>query len=644
MWRFFMMTLMCNSKYQLSRNRCWIPRAGITALLIVVLLIIPCCALYDFEGFPLKTVSQGQVNGQVLQFTIIGLQNSPRTLEFDVPDGAEIQWARTYAGVWGGTPKYTGWVDVSVNGQDMGQVKLYGKDDKTPNIWCTGYGVYWTAWDTTNLVKNGHNTITVTTSQGLPESKLDGRIYGVTTVIVVKTPGGADTRYWILEGNTNLHGEGWTAGANPTINDETSATISIPDLSGNPHANLSIIELTSTRGLPDYVQFNGKDMGLPVTDMATYPAGAYDIADEMSYDNGYPGPGGKTIMGRYWDSEIFDVTSMVKSGSNEVKFLRGRDLNKDGTISSTGEKPEGEDYLHPVFAMLTLEKPAAGSSGQSVVTPAGSGTDLAIGKFDVTNAFNGETATITATLQNLGARPLSPVAVAFSVDGSAVDTKQVSIDASGVQEVSARWQASTGSHTLGVSVQAEGDKDSSNNAVTRSVTVGTLPDLAVSVDTPKRPGASATPQQKSPMPVAVALSAIVFTIGMYGIVHKNRRDIGKKMTPILFALLIVSAGMPLLVPAAAAADTTNLYLIPVTVKNSGGSDAAAFAVTIYLDGEKIATKTYDDGLAAGQEIHADIPINTKPGSHTLKVVVDEAAKIRDGDRTNNIAEPTYVFS
>jgi subtilase family serine protease len=96
-------------------------------------------------------------------------------------------------------------------------------------------------------------------------------------------------------------------------------------------------------------------------------------------------------------------------------------------------------------------------------------------------------------------------------------------------------------------------------------------------------------------------------------------------------------------PAVAAADTTSLYLVPVTVRNAGGSDAPAFAVTLYLEGEKIATKTYDDGLAAGKEISSDIPIYTTPGSHSLKVVVDEAAKVRDGNRTNNVVESTDVF-
>ena len=607
-------------------------------VLLLALAVSPCSAVYAFDGFPLKTVSQGQVDGQVFQYTIMGLQNSPRTLEFDLPADAEIQWARTYAGVWGGTPRYTGWVDVSVNGQDFGKTTLYGQDDKTPNVYCTGYGVYWTSWDSTSKVKNGKNTVVVTTSQGLPESKLDGRIYGVTTVVVAKTPGGADTRYWILEGNVNLHGEGWTAGANPTVNDATSATISLPDLSGAPHANLSIIELTSTRGLPDYVELNGKDLGSPATDPSmNYAPGAYDIADEMSYDNGYPNPNGPpaTIMSRYWDSEIFDVTNLVKQGDNEVKFLRGKDLNGDGVINSNTQPYEGEDYLHPVFALLTLERPRASTGGSSA-----SGTDLAIGKIEVANAYNGETATITATLQNLGARPSSPVPVSVSVDGKVLETHQVAVDASGVQQVTFSWPAVAGTHAITAEVKAAGDTVASDDAATKSITVGSLPDIGVSVGAPKTPGG--TSQQKSPLPPALAVMAAVLAIGAGTLFRHRDADARLRAVSGLLAVLVLTACLSALVPAAAAA-TTRLYLVPVTVKNTGGSDAPAFSITIYLDGEKIATKPFDDGLAAGQTLSADIPVNTAPGSHTLKVVADEASKVRDSNRANNVAESAYVF-
>ena len=352
---------------------------------------------------------------------------------------------------------------------------------------------------------------------------------------------------------------------------------------------------------------------------------------------GYSSP----VKSRYWDIEIFDVTKLLRTGSNEITFLRGRDLNHDVTISSTGEKPEGEDYLHPVFAMLTVERPR-----EATVNPASrANIDLAIGKLEINNAFNGETATITASLQNLGGQPLSPVTVVFTIDGNPVATEPVTIDASGVQRVSARWSATDGPHTIGAEVQVASDTVSSNNVMTKKITVGSLPDLVVSLDAPHRPG-TVQPSQKSPLPVAIAVSAALLSFAVYRSLRRqppHGKNGNSRMIPILCIIMLVTAGLPVLIPSTSAADTTSLYLLPVTVKNTGGSDATAFSVTIYLDGEKIATKTFDDGLGAGKEIKSDIPVHTSPGSHTVRVSVDEAVRIKDGDRSNNVAESGYVF-
>jgi hypothetical protein len=193
-----------------------------------------------------------------------------------------------------------------------------------------------------------------------------------------------------------------------------------------------------------------------------------------------------------------------------------------------------------------------------------------------------------------------------------------------------------------VEVQVTGDTDTSNNIAQKDVVIGSLPDLAVSVDAPRSATASATRQQKSPLSAATVVSAGVLTLGVCGILHHRNDKDAKKIVSLIFSLFIVSAGIPLFIPAATAADTTQ-YQVPVTIKNIGGSDAAAFSVTIYLDGEKIATKSYDDGLATGKEVSSDIPVHTTPGSHTIKVVADEAAKVKDGNRGNNVAESTYVF-
>ena len=190
--------------------------------------------------------------------------------------------------------------------------------------------------------------------------------------------------------------------------------------------------------------------------------------------------------------------------------------------------------------------------------------------------------------------------------------------------MSVSWPATTGTHTITARVQATGDTVDANNAMTKEVTVGSLPDLAVTVGSPHRPG-SATQQTKSPLPVWPAAFALVSIVAIFGIRRYSPNN-GRKLASLFVIGLLLTAWVPVLAPAASAADSTNLYLLPVTIKNAGGCDASSFTLTIYLDGEKIATKNYDDGLGAGKDISADIPVHTNAGTHQLRVVVDEAGR------------------
>lgn len=594
-----------------------------------MLLVPQGMAMYNFEGIPFETAAQGEVTGSVLVFGSYGLRDPPITSEFDVP--YEIQWARTYVGVWGGTPRYTGWVQTTVNDHQFETIKLYGQDDKTPNVYCTGYGVYWVTYDTTPFCVQGHNKVVATTSKGEAENKLDGRIYAVVTVLVVKDPQSGNTQYWILNGNENLHGEGWS-GLNPTEHEDTTVPVSIPDTSGLQHANLTVMYLTSTRGQPDYLQFNGQDLGQVVSG-PNYPEGARDIANEKCYDAGYVI---NPFDSRYFDIEIFDVTNLIRSGENDVTFFRGRDMDGDGIITEIGEKPEAEDYLHPVVVILSLEKPKLEATAP----------DLVIRQIEVKNAYKGVSATIAVTIENLGIAPSSPAELKVSIDGTPLSTQQVTIEKSGVQQVSVPWQTVQGTHSVKAEVTVAGDSDGTNNAAEKQVTIGSLPDLSVSVDPPSRAG-SGDSSAGIPLPAPlVVLSIGVAAIILAALQHRRppKRPVLVKFLACACIALLISAGTGMISAPASADTATTQYLLPVTVKNLGGSDAPAFSLTIYLDGERIATKSYDTGIRAGDMIKADIPIHTSPGSHQVKVVADEGEKVQDADRGNNVVETTYVFS
>lgn len=581
-----------------------------------VLMTAPVSAIYDFESIPLHTVAQGEVRGEVLTFGTYGLTAPPVECTFSLP--AKPVWARVYTGVWGGTERYTGWEEISINNGVPVRRDLFGKDDQHPETFVSGYGVYWAAHDCTDQLRGGKNTIKLTTSRGQPESRIDGRSYGIFVVAVVEDAAKPVTRYWIAEGNENLHGEGW-AGTNPTRHDTCEITFEKAAAAEKSAADLTVVLLASTKGQPDYVLFNGEDLGVPVTGLSLYPEGARDIGNECSGD----AAGGAGVETRYVDVETFDVSRLLKD-TNHVVFERGRDLDGDGEISTTGSKPEGEDYIHPVSAILTVQRSGAAPAPDFTVdTPV------------VTGAYAGEEATIQATVRNYGTRPDGKIGVVFSVDGSVVKTIEIEPARSGVQQVETGVTLTEGRHTITVQVDAGGDSDPTDNKASVQLTVGTVPDLSVAIGAPGRggleAGAQAAPTQQAPAPLFALVA------GLFVAAFLARRPPGGKTAVLLIAGVVIVAACP---PAAAAGYLD--YTIPITIKNGGGSDVGAFDLTIYLDGEKAAVKQIE-GIGAGATVTIDLPLYTTPGKHRIKAVVDEVGAIKDSNRANNAAEGEYVF-
>ncbi|OPY28399.1 MAG: hypothetical protein A4E28_01571 [Methanocella sp. PtaU1.Bin125] len=620
-------------KYYTGRlsARCVTAVAALVAAFCVVLAILAvpeAVAEYSFDGMPFSVVAQGQMQGDVLTFGTYGLRNPPVTCNFSLP--ADPEWAKIYVGVWGGTNKYTGWGQASVNGHALEKTMLYGKDDRNDNVYCSGYGVYWITYEGTSMLKKGANSITMNTSYAEPGNKLDGRVYMIWVVAAVRDSHAPLTSYWIADGNANLHSAGW-AGDNPTILDQTSVVFSGVDTSEATAANLTIVELCGTKLEPDFLLFNGKDIvGSPTG--GNYLPGALDLANAVSYDQGiFYGQSGTPAA--YVDAEVFDVKGLLAS-SNTVTFQRGRDLNGDGSIDKVNDLPEGEDYVHPVFAMLKVQKAGASSTAP----------DLAIEGLRVDNAYAGEDASIVFTLRNLGAAASGDASIIFSVDGQAIDTRQVAVDRSGVQQVSGTWKATAGSHEVTVRASVAGDFDTSNDAASATITVGSLPDLVLSLGQPYRPGVTTSETTGSPLLAAITALSVGLAAWLIA-----RRPPGRRKALATIVLLGAVLAMALVIassitPVVRAKESTALFLLPVTIKNVGGSDAPGFNLTVYLDGEKLTIKSFGDGVRAGSETKIDLPVYASPGSHRMKAVVDEAARIRDANRADNVAESTYEFT
>lgn len=587
--------------------------ASICILLAFFLLCLPSAALYDFEGLSFRPAAQGEVVGEIVTAGTYGLTNPP--MECRIALDRAPKWARIYCGVWGGTERYSGWAQFTINGNPLSRLTLYGQDDKNEGTYCAGHGVYWVAQDATTLLGPGENVISISTSKGEAGSKIDGRVYAVMVVAAVEKEGGDTTRYVVFEGNENLHGEGWS-GTNPTQKNLVEIPLNSIPTDDMKKAELSVLLVASGRGQPDYVFFNGADLGVVPT-KGTYLPGAKDIGNEWSFD----ATGGEGTDTRYVDMETFDVTGLVR-GDNVLVFDRGHDLDGDGTISTTGATPEGEDYIHPCLAILTVTRSGTGTS------PA-----LKVDSLEVANAYAGGDATISAVVRNTGSPLSGPATITVSIDGVVLESREVTLPPEGWITVSVPWKATEGMHALIFEASAEGG---TAGRAEKSVKIGTPPDLVVSMSRPVRQDSAPAPQATTPFPLAGLAGGSI--LGWW--LSSRRKG---ALFPLLVVTLILAS---LMIPAATASQGSpgayTTYTLPVEIRNIGGSDSGSFAVTISLDGEKVA-QVEIDSIPAGGTVREEITLHTTPGMHTLVVIADEKGVLPEQEKGNNRAEARYEF-
>jgi subtilase family serine protease len=341
---------------------------------LLLLSIQPVVADYNFDGVPktdeLKEVEQDTVKGSVYIDGGHGVGPSPYTQLFNVPEG-EVIWAQLYVGVWGGSEIKTGEVDVTFNDDELGDtLKLEGEADTNSNVYCSGHGVYWIVYDVTKNRATGPVDAVVTTS-----GDIDGRVYGIVLVAVIEEEGGTEVpevKYWINDGNVNLHGEGWSGeyATNDKAVAEFDGTV---DVDKYVAARLSVVYLTGTPGLNDYLYFNDEKL--------CDGENCDDIADSK----------------QSFDIKTFDVIDYIEKEANKATFELG-----------------DEDYLHPVLAVLTLHTEEEGDS------------DLTVSNVAVPILYTGSTNTISATIENIGDDPAYGFQAALYVDSEVVSTASIS--------------------------------------------------------------------------------------------------------------------------------------------------------------------------------------------------------------------------
>ncbi|NOR46907.1 MAG: DUF3344 domain-containing protein [Methanosarcinaceae archaeon] len=288
----------------------------LSCVVIAVLVILsapPAVADYNFDGVPftdqLDGVKQGNVEGGVYVDGGHGIGPSPYSQSFNIPEG-NVTWAKLYVGVWGGSEVKTGTVAVTFNGEELETLKLEGEADTNPNVYCSGHGVYWIVYDVTKNQATGSINAVVMTS-----GTIDGRVYGVVLVAVIEEKDGTDVpevKYWINEGNVNLHGPGWCGiyGTNEEAAAEFDGTIDVDKFTA---ARLTTVYLAGSPGENDYLYFNDNKLC------------DGDNSDDIANSK------------QSFDFKTFDVINYIEKDNNEATFERG-----------------DEDYVHPVLAVLTV--------------------------------------------------------------------------------------------------------------------------------------------------------------------------------------------------------------------------------------------------------------------------------------------------
>ncbi|HII79960.1 MAG TPA: DUF3344 domain-containing protein [Methanosarcina sp.] len=349
----------------------------LAGVLIFFMYISPCLATYNFEGTPeqdeLIEITSGTVKGGLYIDGGEGLKKTPYVQEFNVP-GDSVVWAKVYVGVWGGTEAKTGTLDLTVGGKEFKSLDLEGKADKgdeedqNPSIYCSGHGVYWVAYDVSSDISTGPLKVEAKTS-----GNIDGRVYGIILAAVYGDKEGQDTKYWVEEGNINLHGKGWSEGLAST-HDEAYADFSGKvDVDKYKSANLAVVYLCGSPGLKDSLYFNDEQLA--------DGENKNDIANSKNY----------------FDFKFFDVLDLLAEDDNELKFQR-----------------DDEDYVHPVLAALSL---GTGEEGNS---------DLIVSGLTVPLLYAGKDNKVKASIKNIGKDSAYGFQAALYADDEIVSTASVS--------------------------------------------------------------------------------------------------------------------------------------------------------------------------------------------------------------------------
>jgi len=226
---------------------------ALLSVITVCLLAVPVMADYNSYGWPVVTRATGTINGGVFIDSESNFQTLT-TLDTNVPAGT-VKYAYLYTGVWGGTNTYTGWMNVTFNGDHtsngLGPIHLEGIDDTNPNVWCTGSGKYWMWYNVTDLTSAGSANTATTSKINSTSGTFDGKVYGIVLVVVLENQSEPMIQYWINDGSDGLN-------YNTPHNDGTTYFNGAVSTSNVVGSALTMLHLTAElTSCSDCLEFNG---------------------------------------------------------------------------------------------------------------------------------------------------------------------------------------------------------------------------------------------------------------------------------------------------------------------------------------------------------------------------------------------------
>lgn len=399
-------------------------------LIALMASIVPASANWNESGFPLEDhlVAQGTVNGSVYvggghgKSGAAGTYNAPYTELFEVPPG-DVAFARLYTGGMFCSKTGATWLDMTLNGESLGNLTIEGLSDENPNVYMYDSGSGgWIYYDITDKVKNG--TVNNVTLYGDAFYDADGKklgygtayIYGIVMVVVYEDPEKPVTQYWIREGCDYLHDETTYSAEKKTT------TVTFPDANSSTceNATLYTAQCYGKEEFNETLWVNGE-------------LAACNIAGERD--------------GYRFDINRTEITPYLQESDNQITYNRG-----DGSMSI------GCSVL--VLGQIEIIPDLTVQEGLDVSLETGETTSDVVANHNYV---------VETAIKNKGTGISNETTATLHVNGALIETVNVpSIDPIDTATVTFNWTpASGGAHLLNVTIDPD-------NAVNESIEFNNL--------------------------------------------------------------------------------------------------------------------------------------------------------------------------